>query len=49
LIKSTKAETNYNAKIEQQQQTKTNSDEKYRTIGRNKNQLQFQILNSSNK
>jgi hypothetical protein len=39
LIKSTKAETNYNTKIEQQQQTKTNSDEKYRTAGTNEIQL----------
>jgi len=39
LIKSTKSETNYNAKIEQQQEKKPNSDEKYRTAGTTEIQL----------
>jgi len=35
--------------IEQEQQTKYNYNTKYSTIGTNKNQLQYQIWNSSNK
>jgi hypothetical protein len=35
--------------IEQEQQTKYNYNTKYSTIGTNKNQLQCQIWNSSNK
>jgi hypothetical protein len=35
--------------IEQEQQTRYNYNTKYWTIGTNKNQLQYQILNSSNK
>jgi len=35
--------------MEQQQQTKTNYDTKYWTIGTNKKQLQYQKVNSNNK